>query len=94
MSDLQATLCPLRLERMQHTLTLSSYLHVVEDAWLLKVELDVDAALAQSLPAPAQVVVARPHPQLLGLHEVISPQDAVTQLTQASELHPACTQRH
>lgn len=105
-SDLLAASCPLRLEHVQHTRrtqtdtptdrqtdAFSAYLHAVEDARLLKVELDVHAALAQRLAAPAQVVVARPHPQLLGLHEIVSAQDAVAQLTQASELHPACARR-
>lgn len=77
----------------RQTDTFSAHLHAVEDARLLEVELDVHAALAQRLAAPAQVVVARPHPQLLGLHEVVSAQDAVAQLTQAPELHPACAQR-
>lgn len=74
------------------TQTLTAYLHVVEDAWFLKVELDVHAALPEGFPAPAQVVVPGPDPQLFSLHEVVSSQDAVAQLTQASELHPAHTQ--
>ena len=75
----------------QITQTFTAYLHVVEDARFLKVELDVHAALPQGLPAPAQVVVPGPHPQLLRLYEVVTSQDAVTQLTQASKLHPAHT---
>lgn len=67
------------------------YLHVVEDARLLEVELDIHAALPQGISAPAHVVVAGPDPQLLGLDEVVSSQDSITELTQASKLHPAHT---
>lgn len=78
----------------QNKRTFSAYLHVAEDAWPLEVELNVHAALAQGFAAPAQVVVARPHPQLLSLHEVVSPEYAVTQLAQAPKLHPARRQWH
>lgn len=74
--------------------TFSAYLHVVEDTWFLKVELNIHAALPKGFPAPAQVVIPRPHPELLSLYEVVSSQYAVTQLTQASKLHPACTQHY
>lgn len=63
----------------------------MEDSWFLKVEFDVHAALPEGFPAPAQVVVPGPHPQLLGLYEIISSQDTVAQLTQASKLHPVHT---
>lgn len=65
------------------------YLHGGEDPRLLEVELYVNAALAQRVAAPAQVVVARPHTQLLGLAEVVPAQHAIAKLAQASELHPA-----
>ena len=81
-SDLQAARCHLRFQCDNNVLSHAPshtnptnthpYLHVVEDAWFLEVELDVHAALPKSFPAPAQVVVAGPHPQLLGLYEVIS----------------------
>lgn len=69
--------------------TFTAYLHVEEDTWLLKMELNIHAALPEGFPAPAQVVVPGPHPQLFSLYEVVSSQDAVTQLTQASKLRPA-----
>lgn len=76
----------------EHNFT--TYLHLVEDAWFLKVELNVHTALPEGFPAPTQVVVPRPHPVLFSLYEVISSQDAITQLTQASKLHSAHTPVH
>lgn len=78
------------IHALLHTSTTSSaYLHVVEDSWFLKVELNIHAALPEGFPAPAQVVIPRPHPQLLSLCKVISSQDTVTQLTKPSKLYPA-----
>lgn len=108
-SDLQATRCCLRFQWdnivLHDPLTLiyntptntsisfTAYLHVVEETRFLKVELDIYTALPKSFSAPAQVVISRPHPQLLCFYEVVSSQDAITQLTQASKLHPAGTHK-
>lgn len=82
------------IHALLHTSTTSSaYLHVVEDSWFLKVELNIHAALPEGFPAPAQVVIPRPHPQLLSLCKVISSQDTVTQLTKPSKLYPATNQQ-
>ena len=73
---------------------LSAYLHVVEDSRFLKVELDIYAGLSEGFPAPTKVIIPRPHPQLLSLYKVVSSQDAIAKLTQASKLHTAHTHTH
>ena len=69
--------------------TFSAHLHGVEESRFLKIKLNIHTALPECFPAPTKVIVPRPHPQLLSLYEVVFSQDAVTELAQASKLHPS-----